>query len=587
MSHSRDLGAVVLSPQIGGSSVVLLQVFTPNTNPLGHQWASALVALIPIACMLVTLGALRWKAYWAGLASWFLALVVAIAAFKMPIGMAFSTSVQGFLYGLFPIGWILLAAIWMYQVTVISGRFDDLRRTFFMISDDPRVLGILIAFCFGGLLEALAGFGAPVAIAAAMLIAVGFGKLRAAVTALVANTVPVAFGAVGLPVLMAAKTANLDVMHIAPVTARICAILCLVVPFLMLQIMDGKKGIKECWPFGLFVGIVFGVVKWIVAGTALYNLTEIFAAVITVALAMVFLKVWSPKGGAAAAERIGIPMDTTLEAGAIEKTEDASADLTGGRIMMALVPYVLVIAIFAFAALGPIKSFLLKGDVKMAWPGLSQMMAANGSSPSAHQSYTWQWMSTPGFLLAIVAILVGIIYRVKFSDLFKELWVNLKKMKFSLTTIGLVVALAYVMGDSGQTLALGLWIAGAGAVYPFLAPILGWIGTYVTGSDTSANILFSGLQSGVGDQMGAGSHLGVNGMKDLLVGAGAAGGVVGKMISPQSLTVAATAIGLVGGESTILRKVFKYSIILLILMCILAGLMSTPILSWILPASVK
>lgn len=293
--------------------MVLLQVFTPNTNPLGHQWASALVALIPIACMLVTLGALRWKAYWAGLASWFLALVVAIAAFKMPIGMAFSTSVQGFLYGLFPIGWILLAAIWMYQVTVISGRFDDLRRTFFMISDDPRVLGILIAFCFGGLLEALAGFGAPVAIAAAMLIAVGFGKLRAAVTALVANTVPVAFGAVGLPVLMAAKTANLDVMHIAPVTARICAILCLVVPFLMLQIMDGKKGIKECWPFGLFVGIVFGVVKWIVAGTALYNLTEIFAAVITVALAMVFLKVWSPKGGAAAAERIGIPMDTTLE----------------------------------------------------------------------------------------------------------------------------------------------------------------------------------------------------------------------------------------------------------------------------------
>ena len=189
--------------------------------------------------------------------------------------------------------------------------------------------------------------------------------------------------------------------------------------------------------------------------------------------------------------------------------------------------------------------------------------------------------------MPLILILVGIIYRVKFSDLFKELWVNLKKMKFSLTTIGLVVALAYVMGDSGQTLALGLWIAGAGAVYPFLAPILGWIGTYVTGSDTSANILFSGLQSGVGDQMGAGSHLGVNGMKDLLVGAGAAGGVVGKMISPQSLTVAATAIGLVGGESTILRKVFKYSIILLILMCILAGLMSTPILSWILPASVK
>ena len=169
------------------------------------------------------------------------------------------------------------------------------------------------------------------------------------------------------------------------------------------------------------------------------------------------------------------------------------------------------------------------------------------------------------------------------KDIFTELWNNAKKMKFSALTIGAVVALAYVMGDSGQTLALGLFIAGAGAVYPFLAPILGWIGTYVTGSDTSANILFSQLQASVGDQIGAGSHLGVAGTKHLLVGAGASGGVVGKMISPQSLTVAATAIGLAGGESVILRKVFKYSLILLVLMCILVGLMSTPILGWMVP----
>ena len=189
--------------------MVLLQTFTPSANPLGAQWLSALLAVLPVLAMLIILGALRWKAHLAGLVSWGVALIVAITAFHMPIGMAFSSSVQGFLYGLFPISWILLGAIWMYQVTVISGRFDDLRRTFFLISDDPRVLGILIAFCFGGLLEALAGFGAPVAIAAAMLIAIGFGKLRGAVTALVANTVPVAFGAVGLPVLMAAKTGGL------------------------------------------------------------------------------------------------------------------------------------------------------------------------------------------------------------------------------------------------------------------------------------------------------------------------------------------------------------------------------------------
>ncbi|MFZ2623992.1 MAG: L-lactate permease [Propionibacterium sp.] len=562
--------------------MVLLQAFAPNTNPLGHQWLSALVALIPIICMLVTLGALRWKAYWAGFTSWALAVVVAIIFFKMPVGMALSTSVQGFLYGLLPIGWILLAAIWMYQVTVISGRFDDLRRTFFLISDDPRILGILIAFCFGGLLEALAGFGAPVAIAAAMLIAIGFGKLRAAVTALVANTVPVAFGAVGLPVAQAAKVAGIPVGDVAPVTARICAILSLLVPFLILGIMDGRKGIKQCWPFGLFVGFVFGAVKWVVAGTSLYSLTEVFAAVISVGLGMLFLRVWKPSGGREAAERIGIPLDPSIETEPVERQEIVVSDLTGGRIMMALLPYLLVIVIFALAALPGIKSLLAGGDVKMHWPLLSDLRSTSGAV-SSHASYTWPWLSTPGFLLAIVAIVVGVIYRVPAAKLFGELWVTLKKMKFSFITIGFVVALAYIMGDSGQTLALGLWIAGAGAVYPFLAPVLGWIGTYVTGSDTSANILFSGLQSGVAEHIQATGSLGSVGMKGLLVGSGAAGGVVGKMISPQSLTVAATAIGLVGSESVILRKVFKYSILLIAVMCLLAGLMSTPVLSWLLP----
>ena len=562
--------------------MVLLEVFRPDTNPLGHQWLSALVAFLPVLAMLVTLGALRWKAHWAGMFSWAVALLIAVFAFKMPFLMAVSSSAEGFLYGLFPIVWILVAAIWMYQLTVVSGRFDDLRKTFFLISDDPRVLGILIAFCFGGLLEALAGFGAPVAIAAAMLIGIGFGKLRAALTALVANTVPVAFGAVGLPVLQAAKVSGLDVSAVAPVSARICALLGLVVPFLMLSIMDGKKGVKQVWPFGLFVGIVFGATKWIVASTALYNLTEVFAAIITVVLGIVFLKIWHPQGGQEAAERIGIPIDPVLEKDPVTAEKIVTTDLTGERIFMALVPYILVIVVFAIAAIPAIKKAMSSADLPMTWPGLGGLQFFVFDT-SKNVFYTWPWLSQPGFLLAIVAILVGLIYRMKVVDIFKELWVNIKKMKFSALTIGMVVALAYVMGDSGQTLALGLFIAGAGAVYPFLAPLLGYIGTYVTGSDTSANILFSNLQSTVGQQIGQNSALGVEGMRGLLVGTGAAGGVVGKMISPQSLTVAATAIGLIGGESVILRKVFKYSILLIVLMCILAGLMSTPVLSWILP----
>lgn len=561
-----------------------LEGFQPIADPLGTQWLSALVALIPIACMLITLGALRWKAHVAGAVSWALAFLVAILAFKMPVPMALSTSVHGFLYGLFPIVWILLMAIWMYQVTVISGRFEDLRNTFFLISDDPRVLGLLIAFCFGGLLEALAGFGAPVAITAVMLVAIGFSKIRAALIALLANTVPVAFGAVGLPVIQAAKEGNFgdNVLAISPITGQITAMLCLVVPFLLLAVMDGKQGVKQCWPVGLVVGITFGVVKWIVSATPLYNLTELIAAVVTVGVAIVFTRFWKAQGGAEAIPRIGEPVDAELETEPVEVQTPDTSNLTGGRIFMALVPYIMVIVVFSLAALPAVKAAMKRLDVNVPWPALEGLVDFAGK-PAKHITYTFGWASTPGILLALVALLTALVYRVSLADAFKELWVNVKKMKFAMLTIGSVVALAYVMGDSGQTLALGTFIAGVGVLYPFFAPVLGWIGTYVTGSDTSANILFSGLQSNIGTEIGEASALGVEKMRALLVGSNAAGGVVGKMISPQSLAIAASAIGLAGSESAILRRIIAWSFILLFLLCLISGLMSTPVLSWLLP----
>lgn len=590
----------------------VIQAFTPDPDPLGQQWLSALVASVPILVMLLMLGGLRWRAHVAGLTSWAVALVIAIAVYAMPVTTALSLSLHGFVYGLFPIVWILLCAIWMYQVTVISGRFDDLRATFYLITDDPRVLGLIIAFCFGGLLEALAGFGAPVAIVSVMLVAIGYSPIRAAITALLANTVPVAFGAVGLPILMAAKTADMPVLSVSPVAGRICALLSVLVPLLLLYVIDGKKGVVQCWPIGLFIGVIFGLTKWVVSGTSLYNLTEVFAAVITVVAVVAFLRVWHPKGGEEARPRVGEALVPDVEephlqraagggtatatatstttstttatstATSAPQSGDADAPRTGGpsaehlttnRILMALVPYVLVIVVFSIAAIPAVKSALASTDLSFAWPGLSDMRNASGA-PASHQSYHFTWLSSPGTLLAFVAIAVGLIYKVPMGTLFGELWKNAVKLKYTALTIGSVVALAFVMGDSGQTLALGLFIAGVGAAYPFFAPILGWIGTYVTGSDTSANILFSGLQAGVGDQIG---H------KELLVGAGAAGGVVGKMISPQSLAVAASAIGIAGAESIILRRVFGYSILLLFFMCLLTGLMSTPVLGWLLP----
>ena len=564
---------------------MLLETFQPSLDPLGSPWLSALVAALPIVAMLVTLGGLRWKAHLAGPFSWLVALLVAMTVFGMPPLLALSTSVHGFVYGIFPISWILVAAIWMYEVTVAAGRFEDLKRTFFLISDDPRILGLLIAFCFGGLLEALAGFGAPVAITAAMLVAIGFAPLRSALIALLANTVPVAFGAVGLPVLMAARTGGFDdVLAISPITGRLTALLCLVVPFLLLAVMDGRRGLRECWPFGLVVGVSFGITKWIVSATPLYNLTEVFAAVFSLVVTIVFLRLWHPTGGEEAAARIGIPIDPSLEGEGtrvVEVDADASG-LTPQRIFMAVVPYLLVIVVFAIAALPPIKAALASTDIRIAWPGLSGLLDSAGN-PAAHQTYTFAWASTPGILLAFVAIVTGLIYKMTLPAILGVLWTNVKKMRFAMLTIGSVVALAYVMGDSGQTLTLGMFFAAAGLAYPFVAPVLGWIGTYVTGSDTSANILFSGLQSGVGAQIAPGSHLDVEQMRALLVGSNAAGGVVGKMISPQSLTIAATAIGIPGSESTILRRIIGWSFALLALLCLLSGLMSTPVLSWLLP----
>lgn len=565
--------------------MIPLEIFRPDTNPLGTQWLSAAAAVLPIVAMLITLGALRWKAHVAGLFSWMVAAIVAVTVFGMPVVSTLSTSVQGFVYGMFPIVWILLTAIWMYEVTVASGRFEDLRRIFFRISDDPRVVGLLIAFCFGGLLEALAGFGAPVAITAAMLLAVGFSPLRSALIALLANTVPVAFGAVGLPVLTAARVGGFDdVLDISPITGRLTALLCLVVPFLLLAVMDGMKGVRECWPMGLVIGAAFGVTKWIVSATSLYNLTEVFAAVFSVAIALAFLRVWKPKGAETAVARIGIPIDPKIEEGYSPpvQTQVQERPLSGGRIFMALVPYLMVIVVFGLAATPAVKQALASLDLTFEWPLLQDLQDAAGD-PASHQAFTFGWASTPGILLALIAILTGFIYRMPLSETFRVLWTNAKKMRFAALTIGSVVALAYVMGDSGQTLALGLFIAGAGALYAWLAPILGWIGTYVTGSDTSANILFSQLQSSVGTEIGPGSHLGTFNMRALLVGANAAGGVVGKMISPQSLAIAAAAIMLPGSESVILRRILKWSLLLLALLCILSGLMSTPVLSWLLP----
>lgn len=552
-------------------------MFHPDIAPLGSLMWSALVALLPLIVMFVTLGGLKWKAHWAGLTSLGTAMLVAIFAFKMPAGLTVLAATQGAVFGLFPITWIVLTAIWLYQVTVVSGRFEDLRATFGLISDDPRVLAILIAFCFGGLMEALAGFGAPVAITGVMLMAVGFSALRAAMVVLLANTAPVAFGAIAIPIITAGNLTGIDYHTIGAYVGHQTPVLALFVPCLLVLLADGMRGLKETWPVALTMGIAFAVAQWISATYISVELTDVIASLIGLAAGVVFLRFWQPRGGEEALERLHAERarekTTVVEAHVPSATEK----LSGGRIFMALFPYLLVIVIFSIAKLVPaVNKWLLSTDLKIQWPGLYGNLVTAENKPSGSAIYTFSWLSGPGTLLVLTAVIVAIVYRVSVKDFFGELTATVYKMRWSFLTIASVLALAYVMNMSGQTITIGTWIAGVGATFAFFSPILGWIGTAVTGSDTSANALFATLQQTTANNIGLDPTL--------LVAANTSGGVVGKMISPQNLAIACSAVGLMGAESQIFRKVVWWSIGLLVVLCLLIGLQSTSVLSWMLPA---
>ena len=577
-------------------SLVVPTAFQPVIDPVADSLAiSALVALLPLITVFVTLGLLRWKAHWAGLTAVAVAIVVASLFFGMPVHLAFLAATQGAAFGLFPIMWIVFTAILLYQVTVRSGRFEDLRATFHLISDDPRVQAIIIAFCFGGLLEALAGFGAPVAITGVMLMALGFSPLRAAAVVLLANTAPVAFGAVGTPIITAGTLTGIPYTEIGAYVGHQTPILAAFVPLLLVLMADGRRGVRQTWPIALVVGFTFAIFQWVSATWISVELTDIIASLAGLAAAVLFLKVWQPAGRDEAlstlhAERerdfamSGGPDAVSGSAGAgpatdyvvsADELEQRAKGLTPARITMALLPYLLVIVVFGIAKLvGPVKQWLAGTDVKIPWPGLSGEVLTVAGTPSAATTYTLGWLSSPGTLLLICSLIVAFVYGIGLSGWGAEVGATAHKMRFAFLTVASMLALAYVMNFSGQTITIGTWIAGTGAAFAFFSPTLGWIGTAVTGSDTSANALFATLQQSAGETAGIDPTL--------LVAANTSGGVVGKMISPQNLTIAATAVGLIGREADILRKVLPWSVGLIIAMCLLVGLQST-VLAGMLP----
>lgn len=569
-------------------------MYTPTLDPLasGIGWSAA-VACLPLLTVFVTLGVLRWKAHFAGLAGLAVALLVAVLAYDMPVTLAGLSATQGFVFGLFPIVWIVICAIWLYELTVASGRFEHLRQVIDAISDDPRIQAIIIAFGFGGLLEALAGFGAPVAITGVMLLAVGFAPMRAAVVVLLANTAPVAFGAIGIPIITAGNLTGIDYHEIGAYVGHQTPLVALFVPLFIAFLTDGRRGVRQTWPVAVAVGVVFAVAQWVSATWISVELTDIVASLAGIAAAVVVLRFWKPAETEAARERLLRDRDREVDptgtgtapslpaSGTTRITTSATATttsaetLTGRRTLMALFPYLLVIVVFSLAKLwAPLRGFLASTDISVPWPGLDGNILTAAGSPATTTIYKFTWLSTPGTLLLICGAVVAVVYRVGAGRAARIFGETLVKLRYSALTVGAVLALAYVMNQSGQTITIGTWIAGTGAFFAYLSPILGWLGTAVTGSDTSANALFATLQQTAATSAGLDPTL--------LVAANTSGGVVGKMISPQNLAIAATAVGLVGRESDIFRKVIWWSLSLLLALCLLVGLQSS-VLSWMLP----
>ncbi|MFJ5276828.1 L-lactate permease [Streptomyces parvulus] len=536
-----------------------VQELEPVAGSLG---LSALVAALPLVIVLVLLGGVRMKAHLAGLTGLLAAVLVAWLAYGMPLDQTASSAVQGAVFGLFPILWIVVNALWVYRMTVRTRHFDILRRSFGRLSDDPRIQALVVAFCFGALLEALAGFGAPVAICSVMLVALGFDPVRAAVVSLVANTAPVAFGAMGTPVVTLAQVTGLPLDDVASVVGRQTPLLALIVPLLLVGLVDGRRGLRETWIPAMACGVAFAIAQFVASNYLSVQLADIVAALVG-AGALVAV----PHSRRPAAE----PVRASVLTGA--RSEELDEEDPGREVLRAYAPYALIVAIFSVAQIPAVKDWLAGATQTYDWPFLD--VVDPEGEPVGGNVFSWPIVSTGGTLVLIAGLATAVVLGVHARVAVKEWLATVRELRFAILTVTSVLALAYVMNLSGQAATIGHFVAAAGAGLAFLSPVLGWFGVAVSGSDTSANALFGALQVTAARESGL--------SPELLAAANSSGGVLGKMISPQNLTIACAAVGLAGREGDLLRKVLPWSLGLLLVMCLIVVGQSTVVLGWMLP----
>ena len=584
-------------------------MFHQTLDPVaGSLTLSALCAALPLVTLFVLLGGFRTKAWVAGVASLAVSLVVAVALFTMPVGQALLAGTMGAAFALFPIMWIVVNAIWVYNLTVDTGYFDVLRGSFARVSPDHRVQAIIIAFCFGALLEALAGFGTPVAITVVMLLALGFEPIKACAVSLIANTAPVAFGALATPIVTlsevtAGQAPGMDVDTLGAMVGRQTPVLAVIVPLVLVFVVDGRRGLRQAWLPAIVAGLVFGLAQFATANFISVPLADIVASLLSAAAVVVLMRVWSPAEHVISGEPVtaaataepggsatGVATGGVATAGAPTAgghgdhgagTPSASGAVAAprqdsrGELIKAYLPYIIIIALFSIANIPSVKAALETKPwyFEFTWPGL-HITTASGE-PLTSTTFTFNWLESAGTLLVIAGILTALVLRISPGRAIRTYGRTYHELRWAIVTVMAVLALAFVMNMSGETTTIGALLAETGALFAVLSPMLGWLGVAVSGSDTSSNALFGALQ--VQTATGAGLD------PVLMAAANSSGGVLGKMVSPQNLAIAAAAVGMAGREGDIFRKVLGWSLFLLALMCILVALQATPILSWMVP----
>ncbi|UOF92187.1 lactate permease LctP family transporter [Fodinisporobacter ferrooxydans] len=547
--------------------------WTQGYAPVGGSiWLSALFAVVPILYFLWALGMKGMKGHVAALTTVVLAILDAIAIFHFPVGKAVSSTLYGMVTGLWPIGWIVVTSVLVYNITVKTGHFDVIRQSISGLTDDRRIQMLLIAFCFGAFLEGAAGFGAPVAIAGAMLVGLGFSPLYAAGLCLIADTAPVAFGGLGIPVTAMAGVTHANPLLLSQVIGRQLPLLSLFLPFLLVIIMSGWKGLKEVFPAALTAGASFAIVQFLTSNYLGPQLPDVLSAIVSLLSLVILLKFWKPKTTFRFAHEAG-----QAEAAASVAAHDlhgkanakgSTAKHTAGEVFQAWLPYIVLTIVLIIWTLPGVKKELANFTHVFHFPGLDNeilKVAPIAAKPTKMPAlYTFDIFAATGTAIFLTAVITKFITGMSTKDFFKTIGETLNQLKYPLLTIALVVGYGQLTNYSGMSGTMALALAKTGFLFPFFAPLLGWIGVFLTGSDTSSNLLFGNLQQLTAQQLHINQYL--------TMGANSSGGVVGKMISPQSIAVGASATGLVGKEGQLYRFTLKYSILLLAVIAVITFL---------------